>query len=577
MIKSKAEFHSSIVKVILFALVALVLVQAKVYCASITDFQSNVTLFPDGVLKVREEISVDFEKTDHHNQIIRYIQTRYHRGDDVYDAKVRVHHAIMDGNNETFSVSRKTGNEIQIHIGNDGKSLTGKHKFQLDYEVYKAVNYFKGKPELAFDVTGHHWPFNLKNISCNVELPRGVKDSEVRAFQLIGAPGNYFYNAQPVVDGKISFRNDYIPSGKGMAIAVELPPGAVVLPSVLQDVVWHMQTGYGMILLPSLTVFILAFWWYMTGRSRLSGTEDEGFKPPEYLSACEVGTLVDESCDLTDIVSMVVDLASRGFISIKVLPYNGFLYLCRRDYQLTLLKSYKDKELRPHEQVFLAAIFGASATTYVSELRGRVAEYIPVIRQKVYQSLTQGGYFTRDPENDRRNFIAVGAVVITVGLCLLGASVNHITGVSTSIGLMLSGLVIILGSRTMPKRSALGIKALKQTYNFRNFLAHSDHGRVEEIVKKNPDDFSKYLSYAIVLGVADRWASIYKDVARDYPDWYQIDDSIKNKAEFSAKEFIRELGDGLEIMNRAMTEKTSPFGAINQSNLNKILPVEPKR
>lgn len=564
---AKYLFNFSIAFVL--ALFFLVGGKNKAHAEIIQEFRSSVKVAPDGVIKVVENFTIDFRDYKQRNQVIRYIQTRYRRGGSIHDVKVKLTKVSMDENPETYTVARKTGDEIQVHIGNKNEKLSKIHKFQLEYEVYRAVNFFRGKPELYFNATGHQWPFPMRDIKCLVTLPRGVDPGSVSAWSLIGAPGYYTNKKEDVQGNTIEFSASAIRSGKGLTIIVDLPPGSVILPSVLQDVIWYLQTGYQVFLLPLLTIVTLAGWWWLTGRNKFKVVQESGWRPPDYLSACEVGTLFDESCDLQDIVSMVVDLAARGFIQIRVLPYDGFLYLGNKDYELTLLKSVKDKELKPHEQVFLALLFGLSSKTYISSLRGQFEEHLPVVRRNVYESLVRGGFFTRDPELDKKNFIAVGAVVITVGVSLLGNSVYHMTGVSTAVGIIISGLIIILGSRSMPTVSRLGKKAIGQSIGFRDFLARAGSKTVENTIKEEPENFSKYLSYAIVLGVADKWALLYKDVVKDYPQWYQIDESLRSKG-FSSIDFVRELGDGIEVINRVLTEKESPFGSLSQSRLNEI-------
>ena len=543
------------------------------FAERILEFNSDLELLPNGILKVSEEFKIDFENEKRKTQVVRLIQTRYREDGSIHEVKIKLNRVQMDDSNDTHTVARLTGDEFQVHTGKLDDYLSGVHTFKLDYEVYRAVNFFRGQPELLFNVTGNQWTAPVEKVICKVDLPRGINHQEVTAKALIGTPGLRNSEIVGAAGNAYTFQASSLSPGQDLTVSIDLPKGSVVLPSVLQDLVWYLQIGYGLIVLPLATALILTGWWWYSGRGIQISKENEGWKPPEYLTPSEVGTLFDERCDLSDIVSMVVDLAARGYIRINVLPYNGFLYLSDRDYQLTLLKSPRDRELKPHEQSFLALLFGISSSTYISSIRGKFEENIPSIRSQVYQSLVSGGFFTRDPEMDKRNFIAVGAVVITLGLCFLASSTYHLTGICTSIGIMLSGLVIIAGSRAVPVRTTLGTGALKQTYNFRNFLAHSDRARVLDIAKKESDNFSHYLSYAIVLGVADRWASIFKEVIKDYPHWYQVDETLKSR-QFSAREFIRELGDGLEIINRAMTEKESRFGAVSQSALNEIKAVK---
>lgn len=537
----------------------------------LTEFHSDMQLLPSGAVNVYERFKVDFRKDRQRNQIIRYIKTRYHRGKKIHDVEVKINKILMDANPGTYSMVKKTGDELQIHIGNREQPLTKVHEFEIEYEVYRAVNFIKSKPELFIDVTGDQWPFDLRNVTCDLTLPRGVKPASVKAFSYIGAPGNYSRESSVTKGDKLRFSARAIRSGKGLAVLADLPPGSVILPSVTQDIIWRLQSGAQIFVLPLGTLLTLTLFWWITARpaktensrgdAELNGIDS--WRPPEYLTPCEVGTLIDESCDLSDIGATVVDLAARGFLKIRILPYNGLLYLCDRDYELTLVRPLTDRDLKPHEKMMLTFMFGLSGTTYVSGLRGRFIEYLPLIKTRVYKSLLSGGYFTRDPNTDRRNFVSVGALVLTLGLCLMAASTSHAAGLSTACGIIFSGIVIIIASAAMPRLGAPGTRALKQIVNFRNFLAHGDKERVEAIVRKDPQDFFRYLSYAIVLGVADRFAAVAKDVVREYPEWFEVDESIR-RGRFSSVQFVKELGDALIIINRAMTEKHLPGSSVKR-------------
>ena len=75
----------------------------------------------------------------------------------------------------------------------------------------------------------------------------------------------------------------------------------------------------------------------------------------------------------------------------------------------------------------------------------------------------------------------------------------------------------------MPARTAAGTAVLTQAQGFRRYLetAEADQIRFEE----GQDLFSRYLPYAIVFGVADRWAKVFDDLAKSgaavsQPTWY---------------------------------------------------------
>lgn len=527
------------------------------YCDSIQQFNSDITLLPNGIVRVSEDFQIDFSGKQLRRRIYRSIPIEYVIGEGLHRVDIHLQNVTLDGESPSRSSAWAAGDVFQISIGEDEKHFLGKHKFHLEYEIRGGVNYLFGGPQLFINVTGDDWPFPIEKASATLHLPKGVDTGKVKGQKLVGLSGQFRKSPLTSKNDEFFVSSTSVPAGQGLNLSVDMPAGSVVLPSVLQDVIWHLQVSYQAICLPLATMLLLSFFWNLFGRDQKPGKEqDGGIRPPEYLSAAEVGTLIDERCDLIDVVSTVIDLAVRGFIRIRVLPFNGFLYLSNRDYEFRLLKSPKDRELKPHEQLFLVAMFGLSDTTYLSAIKGNFAEYLPTLRRRIYASLVTGGYFARDPEVDRRQFVSVGLAVLVCGVGLLAASEFHITGRATAIGVILSGLVIALAASTMPKRKAAGTRALKQIIAFRNFVAFGKKEELSKLAGKEPDLFSKYLPYAIVLGLADRWAVIFQKQIKEYPNWYQVDPHLE-PACFSSIRFVSDLGEGVQVINKAFTEQAS--------------------
>lgn len=528
---------------------------APAFCEAISDYRADIVLEPNGIAKVKEDFQIDFTGTPPRHHVYRNIPLRYTIGDAIHHVDVHLRTVSVGGISPPESSAWSADDVFIISIGDSKKHLLGKQKFHIEYDINGAVNYLTGKPQLYMSITGDHGLFRIDSATVDLHLPRGIKGSDVQAFTLLGSTGKLKKFAAPVSDGTIKTSVRGIGAGQGMTLSVSMPPGSVVLPSVLQSFIWQLQVSYQAIALPFGTMLVLTLFWALFGRDQSTGTAaPEGFRPPEYLTAAEAGTLIDERCDLIDVVSTVIDLAVRGFISIRVLPYNGFLYLSNRDYEFRLLKSAKDRELKPHEQVFLAAMFGLSDTTYLSAVRGNFAEYLPILRSRIYEELVAEGYFARDPENDRKQFGAVGAAVMVAGIGLLAASEFHVTGRATAVGVILSGLVIAFAAGAMPKRKSMGTRAVEQFRAFQRFIASGSRSEQSEFAANNPELFSTYLPYAMVLGMADRWAAIYQKQLKEFPAWFQVDRAFR-PASFSVGHFVSNLGEAVQVINKALTEQ----------------------
>lgn len=543
------------VSTILFACLLSVLSVEPAFCQEIKKFQSDIRVAANGNLDVAEVITISFDKASERHHFYRIIPTIYDRAKSAHTVDVKVRNVSIDGGKPVPWSTWAAGREVNLRIGDESEQFDGTHRFEIVYEVHKGVDFVNGAPELFMNVTGDRWPFPIDSAEVTVSLPKGTDLSRVsRSLQMIGAqPAQETIKIEPTPAGDSFFgQTGNIAPGHGVVLHIGMPRGTVVPPSVLQEFVWHLQNSYQVLVLPAATIILLSAWWFFYGRDPIAG-KTSGWRPPEGLTPAEVGTLIDERCDLTDVVSTVIDLAVRGYIKIRVVPFNGFLYLSNRDYEFTSLKSAKDRELKPHEQLFLTLLFGMSNTTYVSALRAQFAEYLPYLKRQIYTSLVEGGYFARDPDVDRKNFLSVGAAVITVGVALMLASTYHIGGTATALGCILSGLVLLCAANAMPKRTTEGVRAVEQIKSFRNFLVFGDKNDLETVAREETNEFNRFLPHAIVLGVSDHWARVFKDSLHAYPEWFEIDKALLPE-EFSSLQFVTDLGEGLHIINRALTD-----------------------
>jgi uncharacterized membrane protein len=92
---------------------------------------------------------------------------------------------------------------------------------------------------------------------------------------------------------------------------------------------------------------------------------------------------------------------------------------------------------------------------------------------------------------------------------------------------VLAGLVVRLLGKRMASRTADGSAVLAQSLGFKQYLVTAEANQIR--FEEAQDIFSRYLPYAIVFGVADRWARVFNEVAEaaaaagrslDVPTWY---------------------------------------------------------
>src|SRR5262249_49503206 len=163
-----------------------------------------------------------------------------------------------------------------------------------------------------------------------------VKPFDVRTACYKGVYGSTAPGQVKIDHGEVEFSAQNLRPSEGLTIVVGLPEGSVVLPTVFDEIAWFIMDWKELFLLPAITALILYSYWravcYQPGADKPISVE---WNPPPNLAPCEVGTLIDESCDMPDLTSTAIDLAARGYIKIRETLYNGFLAMGNIDYEFT--------------------------------------------------------------------------------------------------------------------------------------------------------------------------------------------------------------------------------------------------
>jgi len=262
------------------------------------------------------------------------------------------------------------------------------------------------------------------------------------------------------------------------------------------------------------------------------------FTPPAGVQPGLVGTIIDESADTVDVSATVIDLAVRGFLRIEEVKEGMF---SRTDWHLVQLAPPAGQTLRPYEVTLLQGIFRDGPEVMLSQLKNHFASTLSSVRDQMYGEVLDRQWFRKSPQTQRAiwrglGFFLVGAgFVATFAYGTISRGIDRASGLSLPIpsgyvlggGLVLAGiLVVILGAR-MAAKTAQGSAVLAQSLGFKQYLVTAEANQIRW--EEAQDVFSRYLPYAIVFGVAKRWASTFQQVAAAaaaaghvvlMPDWY---------------------------------------------------------
>jgi uncharacterized membrane protein YgcG len=233
-----------------------------------------------------------------------------------------------------------------------------------------------------------------------------------------------------------------------------------------------------------------------------------------------MGTLTDETADPRDVTATIIDLAVRGYLRIEEVAPPGARG--GGDWNLRVL-SGPLAGLAPYERELLDSLFAGRTVVMLSAIKTTFSQAMARVQVKLYTEVTTLGWFRDSPDAVRSRWALAG-----VGIGALGGVVTFILAAATSwalvgVSIIALGILVLALSRRAPARTAAGTAVLAQSLGFKRYLetAEANQLRFEE----GEDLFSRYLPFAIVFGVAERWAGIFEQLARQgrtvaEPTWY---------------------------------------------------------
>ncbi len=530
------------------ALYVVLNIFTPVLADEVQDFSSDITINKDSSVDITDSLVIDFGTNQRHG-FFRTIPVMYDRYGVSYSLPLRVVSVATDsGEPEPFQSSHQ-GNEIMIKVGDAGRTVSGGHFYQIKYKVDRAVNFldrFAQAPEFYWNVTGDQWPYPIAHASATVHVPSNIDPKDIRATSYFGQPGSRIH-ANTSVEGttvRISTPAPLKP-GEGLTIVIGMPVGSVTPPPWWKEFFQYMFDSWPLWFVPSATFGVMLLLWWNSGRD-VDGNHPIAVEwtPPHNLSPAEVGTLVDESCDMEDIVSTLIDLAVRGHLTILQTSTTNLFVFSSKDYVFTKTDPPASEKLSPHEEEFLKGIFDsdltANTTNNLSDLKAKFYTHLPEIKKYIYQALTDKGLFLKNPEQIRTEYQAMGGLLFFLGLWLI----VHFE--KLGFGLMCAGGIVFWFAKAMPARSAAGAKATRECLGFARFVRMAEKDRIRVLAKDDPTIFGRLLPYAMVLGAADQWASAFEGLMTEPPDWYKS--GYQDSRGFSADDFVNDLGNGMTMM-----------------------------
>jgi uncharacterized protein (TIGR04222 family) len=519
----------------------------------IDSFTVNYEMQSSGVLKVKETIVWRFGSNSGRHGIQRDLVIREPDPDSDQDFVYGISNINVTSPDDYVATqfSSKTTEsqggreeELNVRIGDPDQTISAATAtYVISYDVTGAMRSFSGYDEFFWDGPGFGNPL-IKELKITTMVPGGAQDASCFA----GPPGSTTgcETKKFTKGGEASFAQTNVPAGQSVSIGVKITPGLVA------DNRPHMEPNgsklspaerVGAIALAAVTLLITVgspivgvLWWRKNGRDQRYADLAPGtvpypgqevrivpndpditipvaFSPPP-IPVAEAGLLIDGQVDSRETAATIIDLAVRGALTVQ--SYG------KDDFQVTLVDP--NRATAPHEMVLLTNLFDGEPPGAVRDLSapGSLASAHEQMRDSVRNQVASRGWFRKVPSAAATSSLGFGVIVIgifasfAVGFWLLLLLLPLLP--------ILITLAVIRRKLRRGQRTAEGRAVCDQIEGFRTYIATAEADQLK--FEEGEDIFSKYLPWAIIFELADRWAKICGDLVamgrlpNQTPYWY---------------------------------------------------------
>ena len=497
----------------------------------IQDYDVLLEVGSDGVLDVAERLTISF--TGSWNGIVRDLSLQHRTAEGRAERLKLTIRQITDSAGNPLRYEEESGENHtrSFRIWVPGANDAVRHVV-IRYTVSNAIRFFYAGSEageldeLYWNVTGNEWDMPIAVARARVVLPPGAQPAQTAVYT--GRSGSRSADAETTVSGSavtFTMRRALVPY-EGMTIGVGWPPGYIASRPSASAKRTAAVARFWPAALPFLVFGLALGSWRRRGRDPQAKSVSVQYEPLDGLSPTEMGTLVDHRADMRDITATLVDLAVRGFVRIVEVKKEKLLGLrSETTFRFELLRPSSDwKSLAHHERHYLHAVFDRGQDTVeLEELENKFYKSLPMIRNAVYDSLIERGYYRERPDKVKSNWfgLAAGALILGAGAATLVASQmwSWTSLPALIVAAVVSAIVLGAFAAIMPARTVPGARAREAALGFREFLSRVETDRYQRMIT-SPEMFERYLPHAMAFGVEEKWARAFENIYREPPQWY---------------------------------------------------------
>ena len=386
---------------------------------------------------------------------------------------------------------------------------------------------------------------------------------------------------------------------ESVTVRLELPEGYFVGAGIEVSPVYYIFYA-----IPVIGAIYVAYLWMKYGKDKKVFVKPEYF-PPKDANSLEVGFLYKGSANSKDVISLLIYLANKGYLTIE--EYEEGKLFKKKSFKLHKVKNYDGNN--ENEKLFFKGLFKSGDEVTSADLYDEFYKTTTKIvanqnskenKDKIFEKngkrialiwlliVASFVLITIPPFIDYANyedlifaltFPGIGFIVMVSGLLS-----TKTTGVSVTLFLVVWGvffggvpacfllvpellidpiylygfligfvgiIAMVVFAALMPRRTEYGMEKFAEVKGFKDFLTSVEKDRIEQMVEEYPNYFYDILPYTYVLGISKKWMEKFEDMNLKAPDWYNGTDT------FSVMSFNSFVNSTMASANSSMSSSSS--------------------
>ena len=548
---------------VVLALCALILLfsfgTGKAYAAgdyrfTIKQYDVDYTINADRTMQVVEYTTIKFEGYDSTGHVHLL---PVNAGDRVRDLKV---FEVIGGKDSPvdYTVTDEYSGFIAADIGDYSNKTGQTHTYKLTYTY--AITKPTNDNAIYLNAIGFGWDSKIEKANITLRLPDGFK-----------ADDSCYYNGKTMVKSPVAAYTQ----GNVISLSVEnlARENGVTFDLYFNDGVLSakIETTPYLLLIIAVVIFIALIVVKLLCFNKGGLAPVTNVEAPDNMDPLEMGKLVDNKVDKSDVTSLIFYWANNGNLKIDLSD--------EKDVTLIRISQHLPESAPEHQKLMFERLFAKGEMVNVKSLTNSFYTTVESVTKKVnsehgnlyrgssmaaafifallgglfmgvtpliYGMLTISmkfisfislfalipafavfilmqpviyGRYKKKKTASLISVIGVAALSVLFTLVYVLFVPSYIIEIVPKILICLSSYAIIIVSVTLISRTDDYTEQLNKILGFKDFIESVEKDKLETMIEENPELYYKVLPYAQVLGVSDIWEDKFKSITINPPSW----------------------------------------------------------